>query len=287
MSYISKKKNSVLLLSLTSEKTAETFEATLEVDEVDVGRILSILGAGGIGKIGLLSKIKGQIEGQPSSSPQMQEASVLLLLDGLKEPLQPEMRASGERKIVLYEKNLTPQILKEEIPRLVEAIEKIQQIISEIKGIEFKSVAISKIEQHSPVSISLGGATEAIDLLRRILVPWQREHYREIAHLEEREKQVEIELKKAEILERRARAAKERREAEKLLAEATKQRQEAERLRLENSQLRLTLEREKIRLAIEMVKEIAPNLPEEEKLGYIIKILSAINALVELNIEII
>jgi len=106
---------------------------------------------------------------------------------------------------------------------VLSALCEIEKIISEDHLTEPRIVAIT---QQSPVNVSMTGIPEAYKALREDIMPWRRKHQKEIAKLNEKEKQAEIERKKAEVAEATARTDRERAEAEKIRAES--QRIEAE-----------------------------------------------------------
>ena len=131
----------------------------------------------------------------------------------------------------------------------------------------------------APITVSLEGVSEAIEIVKESIVPWRRKHADVLARLSEQEKNLEIELKKAEILEKRAHAQKAR-------DEAAQAREEAEKLKLENDKLMLELRRSKIDLALEILKNIAPNLSEAEKLDYVVRLLPPIDTLLSSEVQI-
>jgi len=159
---------------------------------------------------------------------------------------------------------ITPQYLITSIAPYINSLAEIQHIIDDAKGRQFREISVKSIQQNSPISVSLDGASDAIQLVQEAVVPWRRKHAENMSLLLEQEKQVDIESKKAEVLEKRAHAEKDR-------VEASKQRIEVEKIKLENEKLRLELHREKIQLALDMLKQIAPNLNETEKLVYLVK----------------
>jgi hypothetical protein len=175
---------------------------------------------------------------------------------------------------------LSPQYLMTSIGPFLNALVQIQQIVNETKKKPSQEIAIKSIQQHSPISVSLDGAADAIQLVQETVIPWRRKHAETMSRLLEQEKQAEIESKKAEILEKRAHAEKDR-------VEASKQRIEAEKLKLENEKLRLELHREKIQLVIDMLNQIAPNMTEKEKMIYLVKLLPPVDSLIESGIDMV
>lgn len=181
---------------------------------------------------------------------------------------------------------LTPDYLYEKVAPYLQAIEKIQQFIDELQKNEHYSTRITKISQNSPISVSLDGASEAIQIIKETVTPWRRRHVETMANLAEQEKVVEIENAKASVLAKRAEAVKERVESEKLKAEIDKSRQETERLKLENKRLRLEIEKEKVQLALNILAQIAPNLSEKDKVSYLLQLIQPLDVVVSSELEI-
>jgi len=202
---------------------------------------------------------------------------------------QPMSDAISETstEIIFSANELTPQYLTSTLSPVLNAIAEIQDIINEIQGRKSQKVAIKSIRQNSPISISLAGAAEAIQLIKRTVVPWRRKHEEKMSLLLEKEKQVEIGNRKAEISEKRARSTKERAEAVRIIADVAKQREETERLRLENEKLRLELQRAKIQLALDLIAQAAPNLSETDKIEYVVKLLPSLEVIVSSDLEIV
>ncbi|WP_435548007.1 HepT-like ribonuclease domain-containing protein [Desulfobacterium sp. N47] len=174
---------------------------------------------------------------------------------------------------------LTPRYLGKIVYPYLIAISDIQKIINEIKKNDNLEVEIKSISQNSPLSVSLKGATEATELIRDVIIPWRRKHAQSMAKLLEVEKYSEIESKKADILNKRVNAVKGKAEAEKIKAEAELQRQEAEKIRLENEKLKIELHRAKIQLALDVISQIAPDLPETDRISHLVRLLPQLDTL--------
>ena len=116
----------------------------------------------------------------------------------------------------------------------IAAIAQIQFVIDEAQGNSRNEVVIKFISQNSPISVSLEGATKAVQEIIGLVVPWRRKHQKTLSQLKEQEIRAEIGIKKSEILEKQAKAAKDHAEAERVSAEAAKQRAEVEKILLEN-----------------------------------------------------
>jgi hypothetical protein len=206
------------------------------------------------------------------------EALILANLE--REQAQEETQPELSRLIISADDILTTDFLKEVVTPFLTALSDLQKIIDDIQGIENSKVIVRSITYYSPVSVTLEGASQAAGFVRDSIVKWRREHAHSMALLAEREKLADIENKKAELLEKRVRAIKDKAEAEKILAEAALQREQAERARLENEKIRLELQHDKIQLALELMRQLAPNLSETEKLSYLVRLLPTIDTLV-------
>jgi hypothetical protein len=174
----------------------------------------------------------------------------------------------------------TPTYFADTVAPYLQAIAELQQLICEARGNKASEINIRSIKHLSPISVSVEGITDAIELVRETIVPWRKKHAQQMASLLEKEKELEIERKRAEILEKRAEAEKER--IELLLLK-----EQCERLKLENDKLRLELQRAKIELALEVLFKVNPYLSEEDKIGYVIKLLRPLDVLVTSELEIV
>ena len=198
--------------------------------------------------------------------------------------LEEETRVA-ERIVFPTDARLTPQYLLGTIGPYVKALVDLQRVIDEIRGEAPHEVEIQSIRQRSPISVDVKGASDAIQTVRDMVVPWRRDHAKTMADLIEQEKRAEIEVKKAEILEKRATAEKNREEADRLAAEAAKLRQEAEQMRLENEKAKLELYRARIQLALDLVAQINPGLPEADRISFVIKLLPPLDVLIRSELE--
>jgi hypothetical protein len=170
---------------------------------------------------------------------------------------------------------LTPEYLANSITPYINAVIDLQHIIDEIKKRKPSDINIKEIKRNSPISVSLDGAGEAIQIIKETIVPWRRKHAETMARLLEQEKSVEIEAKKAEVLEKRAIAAREREETDKV--------------KLENEKLRaeISLQKAKVQLALDILSIISSNLNQTEREIYIQKLLPIIDTLALGKIELL
>lgn len=183
---------------------------------------------------------------------------------------------------------LTPHILTTQVAPYLEALADIQKVISDLKNESIPEFKLSHISQNSPLSISLQGVSDTIETLLNIIIPWRREHGKEIKRLE-REKTA------AEVLDIRAAAQEKRANAAEKRAVVDQKEVEMERLRLENEILRDEIDGRKIRrhkealelmdLALRIVDTHAPNLQEAERLEYAQRLLAPIYDIVTSELE--
>ena len=183
------------------------------------------------------------------------------------------------RLIVDGENVLTAGYLESVVSPFIVALTDLQKFIDAIKGRKDNIVIVRAITYYSPVSVSLEGVADAATVVRDSVVGWRREHSKKLAQLVENEKATEIERQKAELLKLRAEAAKNREEVKKIQAEAKILLEEAERQRIENERLRFELQRDKVNFALDLLKKMAPNLTETEKITELMKLLPILETL--------
>lgn len=168
---------------------------------------------------------------------------------------------------------LTPSFLESEVMPYLVAIEDLQRIVDEIRHRRHQAVTVNSIVSGS-IDVSLNGASEIVEVIKNTVVPWRRKHQVQLARLTEEEKAVEIEKKKAEVLRSRAQAETERQEAKLKSTEIA-------RRELENAKLRQEIEFAPIRLALEVLQQLAPGLPEEQKIAYVMKLLAPLKVMID------
>jgi len=170
---------------------------------------------------------------------------------------------------------LTPQFMADTLIPYLQAVANLQQIIDQAQGNPAQLVRIKSIREGSAL-VSLEGASQAIELIMSILVPWRYKHTKAMAQLQEGEQQAKIEQIKTDILAKRLQTAKDRQTAEVSLA---KQYAEVERLKLENEKLRLELDRSRVQLALEVLEKVNPDLSEIDKFRYTNQLLNTLDIL--------
>ncbi len=179
--------------------------------------------------------------------------------------------------------NLTPIFLGNSISPFLGAINHIQNIANQIQKLPSADIVIFSISQNSPITINLGNAKDAIDAIRSIIVPWRRRHAEQMALLAERKEKIEIEKNKVAILE--INAQRKKIEDDKALERDLK-REEIRKIQLENERTELEIQREKIKLALEIIAKIGPHLSEHETSQFVTELIPTITVLVSSDIEI-
>jgi hypothetical protein len=167
---------------------------------------------------------------------------------------------------------ITPNFLLETIVPYLIALANIQRTIDEIQQKRYREIYITHIRQLSPISVSLDGASEAIQVAREITTPWMREHAKKLAYYE-------IEKEKADVSAKRA-------DAENKWLEAAKSREELERIKIEKERLKMQMEQEKIQNLLKLSSTIMPDLTESEKIALMIKLNPELEVLISSILEI-
>jgi hypothetical protein len=171
--------------------------------------------------------------------------------------------------------------LADEIAPYLRAVAKLQRIVDEIKGLRSAEVQVVSLRENSPITATLSGAVEAVELMVTLVVPWRRKHAEMMARLTEREKLFQIENLKAELLARN----KDQTEQEKEALALAEQREKVEKLRLENEKLRVEVHEAKIELALRVIEQVGPHLSETQKIGYVTALLEPLEVLMTSEVE--
>jgi regulator of protease activity HflC (stomatin/prohibitin superfamily) len=172
--------------------------------------------------------------------------------------------------------NLTPDRLVSVVGPYLQAITELQMVLGKVKGTPPTEVTIRSISQHSPISVEMTKVPDALAALRDMIVPARRKRAERLADFEQRQKAANIEKTRAETAEAEARANRELSEADKADAEAEKLREEATKTRLEN-----------IEMALRLLRQLAPNMPETEKIQYVVRLLGPIETLMNSPLTIV
>jgi len=144
------------------------------------------------------------------------------------------------------------------------------------------------------LEMKISGLDDSIQVLKKILLPWvaAQEPEREKRIATERTAQrerLEADLMAQEAKEKREAAEREADSLRKsvLIARADESKAralvygaQAEKLRAEVEQMQKQQRLEMIKLGLEIVKTYAPNVPEEEKLQYVMRLLPDLEVLV-------
>jgi len=182
---------------------------------------------------------------------------------------------------------LTPSYLERTVAPLLRAIEKLQVVCNLIQKKSEREVVIASITHRSPVMVALQGAIEALSLMRDMIIPWRRQNAERISRLKEQQISAEIAAKSAEALDTRARGEAHYSLADKLSAEAELTRAQANQVRTETKKLSLDLEKQRIELALSIIERLAPKLPSEERIAYVIRLLGPIEHISNSELEVI
>jgi predicted nuclease with TOPRIM domain len=128
------------------------------------------------------------------------------------------------------------------------------------------------------VSLDITGMSEVVKLIGDMAIPWRRKHLIEMNELAREEKRLsneEIELRlKAEEKKQRLHTV-----------ELENQRLDLEERRLAIEERKLKLQGDKIQLALDVLDQISPNLPETEKINYVIRLLPPLEVIISSPLE--
>jgi hypothetical protein len=160
---------------------------------------------------------------------------------------------------------ITPKYLLTVVAPYLHALEEIQQIMDEVRHFSPKVISIYSITRNSPITVSVDGLSETINLIQNSVVKWRHRHQVVTAHLEE-------EKLRAEILEARSNSEKNR-------AEAENSRQDAKRKEFE-------LEQDKILCALELLDKVSPELAETARLSYAAKLCPSLEIILNSELKI-
>lgn len=166
---------------------------------------------------------------------------------------------------------ITPEFLLLTITPYLTALANIQRVINQTQKKTDQGIYISLIKQSSPISVSLDGASEAVQVVREMAIPWRRKHAETMARLAEQEKQIEIEKGRAAVLVSHM--------------DAAKVREEIKRIELENEKLQLELEHARIQHAQDVLDTFAPHLSEFERISLLIKLVPSLGEVISSKLE--
>ncbi len=143
------------------------------------------------------------------------------------------------------------------------------------------------------ITVNMEGVKDAVDTVKEVVIPWQKEQAERRAKLENTLRQAEIQRLNAQTLAERAKLDKEkageevdRAQAELILAQARKTEAEAklilgqaEKAFADAERERELMRLERIKLAEKIVEKYSPNLTGAEKINYIIRLLPELDRL--------
>jgi hypothetical protein len=180
---------------------------------------------------------------------------------------------------------LTPKYLSTIVGSFLNAVADLQSSVNRISSSEVREVCITSISQKSPISVSLEGAAEAVEVIRDIMIPWRRKHAQTVANLEEQEKLAQIANLNAEVQEKRAHAQKDRVESRNAESETVllRARAEIERIKLENDKVRL----ENIELALKIIDRYAPELSQTQRIAFVIQLLEPLGVITNSPLDVL
>ncbi len=184
-------------------------------------------------------------------------------------------------RLIFPKQKLTPDSLINTIAPDLKAVADLQHLVEEIRNRPQNEVEIVSLTRGS-VSASVGGVAQAIELIMSVIVPWRYKHAQKMAQLAEGEKQAAIKKARAEILAQRLRN---RKDQERAKLEFEQKQAEVEKLHLENEKLGQELQRANFQLALDVLKEIKPELPEVEKANYLTQLMEPLKVLTTSELE--
>ena len=151
------------------------------------------------------------------------------------------------------------------------------------------------------ITLNMEGVKDAVDTVKEVVIPWQKEQAERKAKLENILRQAEIQRLNAQTLAEQAKIEKEkaaaeldRAQSELILAQARKTEADAklvlgqaEKAFAEAEKERESMRLGRIMLAERMVEKYNPNLSGAEKINYIIRLLPEIERLLTSGVEIL
>ena len=138
---------------------------------------------------------------------------------------------------------LTPQYLLEAVGPFLVALAEIQHIINQILELPPSEVLVQSIEL-PPLTVSLTGVSQSIELVKTKIGPWETAHAGDIARL---------------LLAEEAAKSEGKPKKEGILSTVTQPKVD------ESGSLEAKLEQAQMSLAVDLVAQIGPKLPEEKK----------------------
>jgi len=176
---------------------------TILIDETEEGRRIaeSVSLNGSVRPAFSLADLDNALDSARASSLQQELSGFAYRRLGLQSELALLANAAGPTLLtVTSSAELTAATLRNDIIPTLQGMELMEQAASEALGQPFRGT-ISSISQDSPISISLTGFKEAVELALEWVIPWRRQNAEKLAALKLR--QQELENEKAMIENRR------------------------------------------------------------------------------------
>lgn len=151
------------------------------------------------------------------------------------------------------------------------------------------------------INVSFEGVKDAVDIVKEMVIPWQKEQAERKAKLENAIRQAEIQRLNVQALAEQAKVGREKAAAEldhaqveltiaqakKAEAEARLIIAQAEKTIAEAEKVREELQLARITLATQIVEKYNPNVTGAEKINFIIRLLSDIEHLLSGSVELL
>ena len=151
------------------------------------------------------------------------------------------------------------------------------------------------------INVNMEGVKDAVDTVKEIVIPWQKEQAERKSKLENALRQAEIQRLNAQTLAEQAKVEQEKStleinqaQAELIFSQAKKTEAEAklilaqaEKTLAEAEKERENMKLERIKLAERIVEKYNPNISGAEKISYIIRLLPDIDRLLSSGVELI
>ncbi len=148
------------------------------------------------------------------------------------------------------------------------------------------------------ITLGMDGVKDAFGIFREILLPEYRKQAEKKAKLDNLMLQAQIQHLNAQVLTEKAKADHEKAtsevdqaQAELLIAQSKKTQAESYLLNAQAEKTLAEVEKEKqsiiterIKLATQIIDQIAPNMAGPEKINYIMRLMPVINGLIESNV---
>jgi uncharacterized protein YjbI with pentapeptide repeats len=191
----------------------------------------------------------------------------------------------AEGEVLNSARPLTPELITNSLGPYLCAAEELQRIIDECKGLGRREVLIKSITEQPPINIICEGLDTAFQRIKTTIVPWRKARADGMARLNEQDKRAGIATSRAELLEKEALAVSDSGEAEQMRVDAEQLRIVSDKIKRENESIRVRLNRAKIDLALQVLKEIASNLNETDRAVYLVRLLPCIEHILSSELE--